>query len=410
MRERIPAPERLRLLFTLGLALLGLSAIFGFTAHQPPEGQFFVAGDGHYLHLVARSIAFDGDLDLGNQYRAFGDRWGMGRWPAQDGWHLPPRSIGPALLMVPGLWLHDLVNAPTLSGPSYAAIGPALVPALCFWLISFRLRRLAPQSGFDSEFAALIAVLAFVLPFYAWGRSAYPHAGDALATSVVVFALLAPRPRALFVGGALALCLLMRLQNLLWLLWPALVYLSPGETNREERPLPARARDLALVGSVAALGLVPWAYLTIAHPGSEITATRWGTQFFNLEDYGSDLVRVFFGIHGLITWTPVVLLALVGLLLPNEARRERVGALFVLVALCLVMASVRDVGGGDAFGARRLCGLTPLIAWGLFRLLAALRDKGHSARLAITLGGLGLLAWNLLRVWQAINGELSLRS
>src|SRR5690606_18420987 len=112
-------------------------------------------------------------------------------------------------------------------------------------------------------------------------------------------------------------------------------------------------------------------------------------------------------VHGLVRWTPIAALALLGL---GLERRRRALAFAVLVGLWLLLASVRDVDGGDAFGARRLAGVVGLLALGLGRLDAELLARRPRLRQAWT-GLLALLvAINLALIGLAIVGKVSLAS
>lgn len=403
-----PDGERERAFVVILLALAGVIWVFMLTASSPADGRYFIAGDGHYLYMTARSLAFDGDLNLSNQYLVWGDRWGLGRSPSADGWVLPPREIGPALLMVPGLWLHQVLDLAEASAPKFAATLPALTPAACVCLLA----RLWP--GRQGLLASTIGVLAFVLPFYAWGRSAYPHAGDALATTLLFYALMQTRTKAWPVGLALALCLSMRLQNALWLAWPLTIWLGQARLKGDRAPT-AHARELATMAGLGALGLSPILFLSAMHPGSEAGLVRWGLEFFNFDEFGGDLVRVLFGVHGLVSWTPIVALACLGLVfgggeVKNETRAQERAALVVCALLWVLMASVRDVAGGDAFGARRLCGLTPLVAWGTLGVLKRAKNAGVLAYGSTVAACLACAGFNLVRVWSAIAGSLDLRA
>ena len=78
--------------------------------------------------------------------------------------------------------------------------------------------------------------------------------------------------------------------------------------------------------------------------------------------------------HGLITWTPVIALALLGLV-PLARRNPLVGAAaigFVAVSW-YVNAAVSDWWAGEAFGARRFLSCYPVFVIGLAALFARLR-------------------------------------
>lgn len=374
------------------IAVLGVLAMLAIIAAFEPAR--LVAGDGHYVFAAARSLAYDGDLDLTNQYLVMGDRWGLGRDPTSDGWRLPPREIGVSLVMVPGLWLHLLVGASSIWEPAFACIGAAASLGLC-WLGCVRTIEAAglDRSPLRTDLLAGAAVFGFVVPFYAVHSSGYSHALDATIGAWLAWALVARKPP-LVIGALLACAVLTRMQNILWLLWP-LTELALARFDR------AQLRRAGTIASVAALGLLPQLWLGLAHPGSERGAIGWTLAFFNFEDYGRDLLRVLLGVHGLVRWTPIAGLALIGLCLDHR----RVRALAVLGALWLLMASVRDVDGGDAFGARRLAGIVGLLALGLARLDAAIERRGVLAAVLAL-----LVAGNLTLTSLAIAGRVSLAS
>ncbi|MFO7567350.1 MAG: hypothetical protein R6X02_32200 [Enhygromyxa sp.] len=400
-------PGSRRLILAASIAVLGILVMLAITAFLGPAR--VVAGDGHYVFATARSLAYDGDLDLGNQYRVMGDRWGLGRDPTRDGWRLPPREIGPSLLMVPGLWLHLWTGADAAWEPVFACLGAAASLGLC-WLGCVRTLEASGCSGPSArvELLALVAVFGFVVPFYAVGWAGYPHALDAAVGAWLSYALVSRKP-ALVIGALLACAVLTRLQNALWLLWP-LAELALRSRRVGDRPgSPAgELRRVAVIAAVGTLGVLPQLWLGLAHPGSERGAIGWTVAFFNLDDYPRDLLRVLFGVHGLLRWTPIAALALIGLALD---RRHRAPALAVLVGLWLLLASVRDVDGGDAFGARRLAGVVGLLALGLACLDARVRARfGPRLRRAWTAALALLVTANLALTGLAITGKISLAS
>jgi hypothetical protein len=351
---------RERIWIALALALLGPLVVFGFSG-RVADGRLLVSGDAHYVWLAARSLAFDGDLDLGNQYLALGDRWGLGRSPAADGWRFPPREIGPSLLMVPGLWLHHTLGLPRALETSFAVLPASLAVGAVFWQCEGIVaalpgtRRVAPRA------AALAAALAFVVPYYAMGPVGYAHAPDAVVCAGLCSALIrGSSPRV--IGGWLALSVLFRLQNFLWLAWPLLG--SVGRPRAFRTAVPA----LLVVAGLGTLGLVPQAWLAVAHPGSESGAIRWGADFFDLDGWWRDVGVVLAGGHGLLTFTPIAALAVGGLVAgvrAPEARSVALPALAILAAMVALVATVRDPGGGWAFGARRFAGCAALVAIGV---------------------------------------------
>ena len=391
-------------MIALGWALVGLLALIVVARVVGPT--YAVAGDAHYVFAAARSLAFDGDLDLTNQYWRMGDRWGLGRDPALDGWRLPPREIGASLAMVPGLLVHHLAGIGPAWEPTFASAFAALSLAglwlgclACLDACDDRAGRARdPARGW----LAAAIVLASVAPFYAIGRSGYSHAPDALACAWLTWALVARRGPAL-IGALLACTVLIRMQNLLWLLWPLLeLARAPAEQRKHE------LGRVCGIAAVACLGLAPQIWLALAHPGSVHGAIRWDASFFDLDALGRDLVRVLFGVHGLIRWTPLAGLALIGLSWASPERRAIAWpSLLVIAALVLLCASVRDVEGGDAFGARRLAGIVALLGIGL----SSVHDRLALAGRRVLLGACWVaVAINLGLVTLAIAGRLSLAS
>ncbi len=379
------------------------------------DGNLPVAGDAFYTYAAARSLAWDADLDLTNQLMVLGDRWGLGQAPAADGTRLPVRELGPALLMVPGLWLHHLVHAPVQQAPRYAAIVGSMCLGVCLLLVGAVLRRVCPDSAPRARIVATMFPLGFVVPFYSLGHVGYPHALDATVCTLI-FGALATRRHPALAGLAIAAGVLVRLQNFLWLLWPLLTYLkAPVDQRKKKRGA------LLVTASVASLGIGPQAFMGLAHPGSATGPIRWGLNFFNVEGLAADLWTVVAGPHGLWSATPLALLACLGLALALRDRSTRssphdadaspsiaLAAAVVTLALVVLMATVRDPDSGHAFGARRLAGLTPIFAFGTLRFVEHATASGPRIGRFVDLAVGGLIFVNLVRTMAAITGALPL--
>jgi hypothetical protein len=402
--QRAKPPALARHSRALALALALAAVAYDLTVASAREGgRAGLVGDAHYSYAAARSLAFDGDLDLTNQLQVIGDRWHLGRDPASDGYRLPVRELGPALLMVPGLWLHHNVGlsarweGPLAVAPASASLG------LCFAGCAAALTRLRARLALDLSAAtitalALAATLGFVAPFYALGPAGYAHAPEAAAIAWLAASLLAEAPRA--AGLSLAIALLMRLQSALWLICPL--------TDRHHDPA-RRLLDAGRIALLGALALLPLIYLGLAHPGSARGPIRWGLGFFRPDNLIPGLGAVLFGPHGLFTATPLAALGVLGLAVaPAVSPRQRpIARGFGLVVLAQVMlcAMARDPDGGAAYGARRLAGLTVVIAIGLGLAYARLPAR---ARLICAALIAALVAINLARTELALRGLIPL--
>jgi hypothetical protein len=386
---------------TVAVALLGILGMVLAAVLEGPSR--LVAGDAHYVLAAARSLAYDGDLDLTNQYLAMGDRWGLGRDPATDGWRLPARELGASVVMLPGLWLHHLLGLPGSWEASCACLLSAASLGPCWLGCTKAIEAAWPPSQigtarpWEADLLAAAAVFGSVVPYYAIGSPGYSHAVDAAICAWLCWALI-DRRGPILVAVLLACAVLTRMQNLLWVLWPACEWLG----SRSQRGTPTR---VLIIAGGCLLGLVPQLWLGLAHPGTARGSLGWTWAFFNFDDLGRDLARVLVGVHGLLRWTPIAALALLGLALGGRAR---LGAIAVLVAMWILFSIVRDVDGGDAFGARRTAGWVGVLALGLAQLWWRVTDRRRRAALGIALTI--MVAINLVRTEQAIVGELSLVS
>lgn len=401
-----------RATWAIAAALSLAACVYTFAASSTRhKGGTAVRGDAHYIYVAARSMAEDGDLDLTNQYRVMGDFWGLGRDPARDGVRLPVREIGPSLLMVPGLWLHRALGLDPFWQPSFAALLAAMSIGVTFAgcaaaLEALRERGAVVLSRVRRDALALAATLGFVAPFYCLGTAGYAHAPDAAACAWLV-ALWCRGAGPLAFGLGLAAALLMRLQNALWVLGPALAWLVAP------RPRPPAIRAGVIALAAAGLGVAQQVYSALAHPGSQRGSIRWGADFFNVDGLGRDVVEVLVGVHGLWTWTPIALVATIGLaigVVRRESRGTALGLLAVVGGLTLLFACARDPNGGHAFGARRHAGCTAALAVGLAMLstrLATLPRAKLWLRLCDALV-LGLVLYNLGLTELAVGGKVKL--
>jgi hypothetical protein len=323
-----------------------------------------VASDGIFYFAPLRSLVVDFDLDFENEYRVLGAEPGYFQRTATG--RLPNNySIGPALLWLPAYLLaHALGLAglyrPTGFGyPYFTTVATATaIGGFAGVVFVFRLLR----SYFEDSAALPATLLVWLATFHVWYMVFEPSMSHAFAMASVSGLLLLARRRPrggrgfFWAGAASGLVALVRWQNVVFVPAAAALVLS-----KRERPTP-RELVLGAIGFllVASPQLLYWKLLY----GSFLLVPQGGGYL----DLGSPRIEevLLSSRHGLLSWAPVLWLALAGL--PRFVRRAPAfgGALAVSAFLALyVNASVFDWWAGASFGSRRFDGALPFFALGL---------------------------------------------
>jgi hypothetical protein len=392
-RRRSPGEA---LLFALFPAVLAASYL------QPQR----VASDGIFYFAPLRSLVVDFDLDFENEYRVLGaepgyfQRTPTGRLPNNY-------SVGPALLWLPAYLLaHALgllgLYRPTGFGyPYFTAIATATtIGGFAGVVFVFRLLR----RYFEESAALPAALLVWLATFHVWYMVFEPSMSHAFAMATVAGLLLfadvgARGSRRFFLGGAASgLVALVRWQNVVFV--PAALALV---LSRRERPsareLLAGAAGFLLVASPQVLfwKLLYGSFLLVPQGGGYVDLTSPRIEEVLLSSR-----------HGLLSWSPVLWVAIAGI--PRVLRRARVltGALAVSTALALfVNASVYDWWAGASFGSRRFDGALPFFALGLAAAVEWLlpRIERHpAAAVSVLLAPFAL--WNALLMGAYFGGAI----
>lgn len=382
----------------------------------------------YFAHL--RSVYFDGDLDYGNEYREFVQRdpeahAGLREFAAArtaTGRRLNDAPIGSAVLWAPFYVAADAaVAAARWAGSTVPRDGYSwpYVWAVCFgsmfWgtlglFLSFRLaRELADVSS--ARLAVLGVWFASPVVFYLYITPPMAHANSLFAVALFLFVWQLSRvDRTLSEWALLGLAggLMVLVRELNWLLL-AVVAVEQGfqlwevvrrPSWRDARAGPASRRLRARLRQrmpgyllfVAALGLVVTPQLLVYRA---LHGTLGPTPFV-VRKFGwiprHALEVLFSGFHGLFSWTPILLVAVLGLWW--AVRRDRLtGVAFAVVfALQVAVIGAYDTWwGGAAFGARRFINCTPIFVVGLACFIEGLRPAvRRSMPWAVAL----LVLWN----------------
>ncbi len=377
-----------------------------------------------------RSAAFDRDVDFENEYQHFYDASPV----ADPGFHetfLERRNenglrhnfapMGTAVLWAPfylaGHVAAWLTGAPR-DGYSQPYITAVTFGSACYGLLALLLSHaIARRVVGRGAGATAIVWLGTPLLFYMYVAPGFSHACSAFAASLMIWTWLLVRGRwtvagAMQVGVTGALLPMVREQDLLLLAGPALDVAA--WLIREHRASRAGTSNetLGTVAATTVAGIVTFAlayapqllaYTALnGHPGPTRVVTgkmTWTAPHF--------LGVLFSPEHGLFFWTPLALVAVLGLVrlaatgAGATARDARwIGALALVMCLlqAYVSGSVESWTVAGSFGQRRFVSLTPLFVLGLAALWPTIRTPrprrvlfGLTAALAIW-WNLGLMA------------------
>jgi hypothetical protein len=402
-----------------------LALLLAFAVTLPAVTARIYASDEIQYFAWLRSAAFDRDLDFDNEYRYFRDagvagdalfaETFLGERLNEHGRRINFAPIGCAVLWTPFYAAGHLVARATgapadgFSQPYISAVayGSAVYGLLAVILSAAIVRRLLGRG----IAASLIVLAGTPLLFYVYVAPPFAHAGSAFAVSLFLWLWLRARERwaardVILLGISGGLMAMVREQDLFFVAGPALDFL------RHARSLPlAQSIRTAVIGTAAfLLAFLPQllAYRALnGHFGPTNLSMRKMT--WTSPHAWSVLASPE---HGLLAWSPLVLLALAGLVLlaagaanardghqSGQAPRRDVAwiAWLTLIMFALqvyVSGSVESWTVAGAFGQRRFVACTPLFALGLAALFAAARDA-RLARLALGAAVVLGVWWNL---------------
>ncbi len=374
------------------------------------------ASDEVQYFVFLRSLWFDHDLSFDNDYRYF-DAHAIASSPAfratvleqatETGRRLNYGTIGCALLWAPFYAGADVLArlvpgnaADGFSHPYIAAVcyGSAFYAFAALVLSTLVVRRLSSAGTGLAEWArgsAVLVLLATPLLFYAYVAPVFAHACSAFAVALFVVTWLHARQRwsaagLMALGAAAALMAMVREQDLFYAVGPAIDFAvawtgtlraRPGAASTAAHASAPRLLANAMAGCAAfAIVWLPQAiaYLVLnGHLGPSRLVIRKMTWT------APHALQVLFSpTNGLLFWTPLVAIALAGLLLlaldprvPPDARRVGACMVAMVAAAVYIAGSVESWTGAGAFGQRRFVGLTVLLVVGLSIVLARARSR-----------------------------------
>ena len=352
------------------------------------------AADGAHFFVQARSMVMDQDLDFSNDYEH------VSAWDKRG----QESQVGRALWGIPFLVLarmvHWLMGLVSLTSPG--DLDATLLVAFdwasyVFGTLTLLVLYRTTCSYFPRGVSLLSVLTLGSSSFFGWYvvvEPSMPHAVSAGLTAGMLGYWLQHRPfirtRDFLVVGLLAgLSATVRYQNGVLLLLPLLDHFPRTRAGWKQI-------GLAVVASV-----VCWTPQLAFLLWNRVDPTQMpGVRFSKLQ-----VAEVLFSTdRGLFPWSPVVYVGVVGLAAWLR-RSPRLAALFVLgfAAEVYINGTVRDYGGGWAFGGRRFDGCLLLFALGL---AAVLQWMLRRPLVLVTTLCAGLVLWNLGLAKQSKHGDV----
>ncbi|MCD6326603.1 hypothetical protein J7M28_03475 [bacterium] len=378
---------RLLALLFFGIPAITVVLLFAFIGGR-------MDGDGQNYYIYLRSIVFDGDLDLHNDYEMFprDDPLLARVYICSKGRSPNIFSVGPAILWAPFFLVARGVSAVlpddyvgnTNDGkgePYYFAIGIASVLASLLG-IAIVFRFLREQMGIGPAALGTLGVwLAGAALHYQIFEPYMSHSLSLFAVSLFIIKSVRvgdfqKRSDWIWLGALAGLMALIRWQNLVFVIVPAALILFARylpRTGEEKRKLPIWGIGIGTLTALIAFTpqMIVWKMLF-----GEFLVVPQGNGFLNLTD--PHIIDMLFSTrNGMLLWAPVLGLAIIGLV-RAAIQRDRLGIAMLVAfsAQLFLNASVMDWWAGDAFGGRRFVGCFPIFAFGLARLVS---DRGKKA-------------------------------
>jgi hypothetical protein len=412
-------PERHPTAVIVLLGLLFATAYASSLVLRPkPDGRILI-GDALHHYVQLRSAVFDRDLHFRNEYvRMYrlegnepGTEWVYEPTPTGHVRNLMP--VGPALLWTP---LFLLVTATLgvanalganhafdgygrlfqatagLTGVAAAAVGAWITWKTAALLFTARV----------AIWSCLTIWLASSTIYYSLVSPTYSHAASFLV-SAAFWLMWVRMPegttlqrRYVILGTLAGLAALMRWQDAILLVSIA-AELALRIRRRQLTFFEAASRG-ALAVVCAAIAFLPQMIVWSVLYGRPLALPQ-GPAFMRWTEPA--LINVLLSDnHGLFSWTPIVLVAVLGV--PLIARRDRNLAIGLGVFLLLswyVNAAVVDWWAGEAFGARRFVSCAPVFVLGLAAVIdrwsPSLRALASGATVFIVHTGLLLVQYQL---------------
>jgi hypothetical protein len=401
-----------------GLFALGVAAQINLGAR--------LQSDGFYYFAYLRSLAFDSDVELSNDYRllGLGDKAHL-FVPTPTGYAQSAWTIGPALAWAPFFAAaHPIAGRLASSGAEVSTTGisypyrqavciAGLVYALLGAWFAWRFVALFFGSGLAAGAVAFTISGSFLL-WYIVKEPSMTHAPS--MAGVAGFAWMwastygrRTRMQWAMLGLLAGFITLIRWQNALFAILPAceaLTRLVRAARTRDRNAILSTLGAGAIFTVCATIAFLPQMLAWKAIYGSYLAVSPVGPQIRWWDPHIVDIL--WSSRNGLFSWSPILYLGAIGLVLFARVRPAiGIPAIIAIAVMTFFNASIQDWWGSAGYGGRRFDGTIPIFALGVAAVAERMADltRRHPMRVVGT-GGALLILWNLTLMSAAQSGRV----
>ncbi len=370
------------------LSILILLSLIGFCIINL-QAPIRIQGDGVFYYSFLRSVIWDGDLDFRNElehYRSYdvGSNWFLENNKLTPIGKIPnPYAYGSAIMWLPlvviahltGLILRLFNIYVALDGYSYYYV---LAVNFSTWLmgtlvlvINYSLVRqfFREKIAFQS---ILLMWLATPWIYYQMLEPSMSHMASLFMVTVFWYLVVKEwQGRAInhwLLSLVIFLMIAIRWQNVLFLIvylplfWSDLIQFKLRYLVEKTKPIVIPVVIFAVTQ-----------FLVWKHIYGQYVLIPQGKRFVRFEFHG--LYTLFSSNHGLLLWSPILILALIGLFFLFKKNSYLARATFLAFFIqWIINSSLNDLGGGDAFGGRRFIETFPWLILALAMILVKLKQ------------------------------------
>ncbi len=362
--------------------LILLLSFFVFLAHTAYTNTAIFA-DGKFYFAYTRSIVFDLDLNLANEYINLGIN------PAINfrGFVINTYPPGVSLSWIPLYWIFggivhllNFIPALTIDGSGYGLIHQIAVATTSMFLGIFGLylihvlhkKYFSKNTALLTSFALFFATNLF---FYIAVEPINSHSVSFFVSTLLVFFLLAKVKnfsfRNIFIAGLLSgLAGVVRVQDALIIILPIYLLLSSKSKNLFKK--------LLVLGIGFLIGFLAQIILWKLFFNFYFPPPGWG---YGFTFFNPHVIYVLFNTqNGLLSLTPIIFFSFIGLFVfwKKNKKIATIAIIYFLLQLYLI-SSWRDYTQGGSFSIRMMITTYPLLSFGLAAIIEKSRKKISSS-------------------------------